>query len=91
MPRRYNGPRHPARPNDRDLDRLLDLERAPQLPLAHPTLEHLLPLLVALGAATDHDPVSFPIEGFEFGSLSRTSVQFGQGSRERACAQSEVL
>jgi hypothetical protein len=32
---------------------------------------------VTLGAATDDEAVSFPIEGFEFGSLSRTAVQFG--------------
>jgi len=63
---------------ERRVDALLDLEHAaPDLGLAHPTLEHILPLFVALGAATDDDSVAFPIEGFEFGSLSRTSVQFG--------------
>jgi 4,5-DOPA dioxygenase extradiol len=62
----------------RDVDGLLDLKRkAPDLRQAHPTLEHLLPLVLALGASSDADPVSFPVEGFELGSLSRTCVQFG--------------
>ncbi len=61
-----------------DVDSLLDYQRkAPDLGLAHPTVEHFLPFLVALGAADESDSVSFPIEGFEYGSLSRTSVQFG--------------
>ena len=56
-------------------------ERAPALRRAHPTAEHLLPLFVALGAAspsgTPPDGVTFPIEGFEYGSLSRLAVRFG--------------
>lgn len=43
----------------------------------HPTPEHFAPLLVACGAAIESDEITFPIEGFEFGSLSRRSVQFG--------------
>lgn len=62
----------------RDVDALIDMEsQAPALRSAHPTLEHILPLLVAVGAATDDDAVQFPIEGFEYGNLSRTAVQFG--------------
>ena len=53
-------------------------ERAPALRRAHPTDEHLLPLLVAAGAAAPHGgDVTFPIEGFEYGSLSRLAVRFG--------------
>lgn len=53
-------------------------ERAPALRRAHPTDEHLLPLLVALGAAqAGPNAVTFPIEGFEYGSLSRLAVRFG--------------
>lgn len=51
-------------------------ERAPGARLAHPTSEHFLPLLVALGAAPAGG-VTFPIEGFEYGSLSRLAVRFG--------------
>ncbi len=53
-------------------------EQAPDLALAHPTHDHFLPLLVALGAAAARPgAVTFPITGFEFGSLSRLAVQFG--------------
>jgi aromatic ring-opening dioxygenase catalytic subunit (LigB family) len=46
--------------------------------MAHPTEEHFLPLLVAAGAAsTKGRAASFPIVGFEYGSLSRRCVQFG--------------
>ena len=61
----------------RDWAALLDYpRRAPHLALAQPTDDHLRPLLVTAGAGLD-DPVSFPIEGWEYGSLSRRSVVFG--------------
>jgi 4,5-DOPA dioxygenase extradiol len=44
--------------------------------VAHPTHEHFVPVLVAAGAATGEQPV-FPVEGFELGSVSARSVQFG--------------
>ena len=53
---------------------LLFQEKAPGVEMALPTDEHFLPLFVALGTAgLEADPV-FPIEGFEFGSLSRRAV-----------------
>jgi 4,5-DOPA dioxygenase extradiol len=53
-------------------------ERAPGLRRAHPTDDHFLPLLVALGAASERPgPVDFPVQGFEHGSLSRLAVQWG--------------
>jgi len=53
-------------------------ERAPGCALAHPSDDHFVPLLVAAGAATiDAPSVSFPIEGFELGSLSRLAVRWG--------------
>jgi 4,5-DOPA dioxygenase extradiol len=43
-----------------------------------PTDEHFLPLLMSFGASLPYDaPITFPIEGFEYGSFSRRSVQFG--------------
>jgi 4,5-DOPA dioxygenase extradiol len=50
---------------------------APGVRQSVPTPEHLVPLFVAMGASTDADGVSFPITGFEFGSFSHRSVQFG--------------
>jgi 4,5-DOPA dioxygenase extradiol len=45
--------------------------------MSHPTLDHFLPLLYALGAATPSDQVSFPVAGFDLGSLSMRSVLYG--------------
>jgi 4,5-DOPA dioxygenase extradiol len=62
----------------RDIDSLLDYKaKAPAVHLALPTQEHFVPLLVALGAADESEQISFPIEGFWLGSLTRRSVQFG--------------
>ena len=43
---------------------------------SHPTPDHYLPLLYALGAAERDAPVSFPIEGFDH-SISMRCVRFG--------------
>jgi 4,5-DOPA dioxygenase extradiol len=45
--------------------------------LSAPTPDHYLPLLYVLGAVRDGDEVSFPVEGFDGGSISMTTVQFG--------------
>lgn len=62
-----------------DADMLLQYgTRAPGARTSLPTHEHFAPLLVAAGAASARgSSVSFPITGFEYGSLSRRSVQFG--------------
>jgi 4,5-DOPA dioxygenase extradiol len=62
-----------------DLDQLAAFrERAPALRLAHPTEEHLLPLLVAAGAAEPAPGAArYPVEGFELGSLSKLCVELG--------------
>jgi 4,5-DOPA dioxygenase extradiol len=41
---------------------------------AHPTIDHYLPLLYVAGAAGRDGAVSFPIEGFDAGSLSMRAV-----------------
>ena len=59
-----------------DVDALADYRhRAPGLPYAHPTVEHLTPLFVTLGAATDPEtPGLQVIDGFWMG-LSKRSLQ----------------
>jgi 4,5-DOPA dioxygenase extradiol len=60
-----------------DVDALVDFERtAPHARRNHPTTEHLVPLLIAAGAAPG-ERATFPVEGFAFGSLSVRSVQLG--------------
>jgi 4,5-DOPA dioxygenase extradiol len=63
----------------RDVDALVDWRRkAPAAATAHPTAEHLVPLMVVLGAGLEpRDAVRFPITGFEAGSISRRCVQVG--------------
>lgn len=58
-----------------DLDTLADFRSAPGMPYAHPTVEHLTPLFVTLGAATDPSaPLDATIDGYWMG-LSKRSVQ----------------
>jgi len=45
--------------------------------LAHPSPDHFLPLIYAYAATDDADRASFPIEGFDAGSIDMRSVLFG--------------
>lgn len=45
--------------------------------LAAPTPDHYLPLLYVLGAAHPGEPITFPVEGVDGGSISMLSVQIG--------------
>jgi 4,5-DOPA dioxygenase extradiol len=45
--------------------------------LSIPTPEHYLPLLYVLGAAEKGEPVSFPVEGIDGGSVSMLCVRAG--------------
>jgi 4,5-DOPA dioxygenase extradiol len=45
--------------------------------LSAPTPEHYLPLLYVLGQRRKDEPVSFPVEGFDGGSVSMLSVRIG--------------
>jgi len=45
--------------------------------LSAPTSDHYLPLLYVLAQRRDDDDVSFPVEGFDGGSISMTAVQIG--------------
>lgn len=58
----------------RDFDALIDIERSNRYTrLAHPTLEHYIPLLYVAGASFDDDESSFVYAGMEHGSLSMRS------------------
>ncbi len=60
-----------------DIDELADFRsRAPGMPYAHPTVEHLAPLFVAIGAAAEPDgPVDTVIDGYFMG-LAKRSFEF---------------
>jgi 4,5-DOPA dioxygenase extradiol len=45
--------------------------------LAIPTPDHYLPLLYVLGAKREDDPISFPVQGIDGGSVSMLAVQVG--------------
>ncbi len=45
--------------------------------LAVPTPEHYLPLLYVLGASVPGEPLGFPVEGMDGGSVSMLAVRFG--------------
>ena len=45
--------------------------------LSAPTPDHYLPLLYILALRRDDDDVSFPVEGFDGGSISMTTVRIG--------------
>jgi 4,5-DOPA dioxygenase extradiol len=63
----------------RDLPQLLgqDSSKHPLWRKAHPSIEHYLPLLYALGASSVTDKVTFPFEGYDEASISMRSVRFG--------------
>jgi len=46
------------------------------LAAAHPTVEHYLPLLYCVGSTDEKDSVSYPYQGFDFGSISMRAVLF---------------
>ncbi len=48
------------------------------LATAHPTVEHYLPLLYCMGSTDERDEVSYPYEGFDFGSVSMRAILFGE-------------
>jgi 4,5-DOPA dioxygenase extradiol len=56
-----------------DVETLADFARAPGMPYAHPTVEHLVPLFVTLGMADDPGaPITPQVEGYWFGLAKRS-------------------
>ena len=45
--------------------------------LSIPTPDHYLPLLYVLGAAQQGEPIRFPVEGVDGGSISMLAVSIG--------------
>jgi 4,5-DOPA dioxygenase extradiol len=45
--------------------------------LSVPTPEHYLPLLYVIAQRRNDEPISFPVEGFDGGSISMLAVQLG--------------
>jgi aromatic ring-opening dioxygenase catalytic subunit (LigB family) len=62
------------------LARLLDWERAPAARQAHPQEDHLLPLMVALGAAEQEAASTVYHEDDFFGALAVSSFRFGDAA-----------
>ncbi|WP_119719299.1 dioxygenase family protein [Cognatilysobacter tabacisoli] len=61
-----------------DVDALVGYrDRAPHAARAHPTEEHYLPLLVALGASAPDEPRTLLAGGMTYGTLSMDSFGFG--------------
>ena len=57
---------------------LIEYERlGPDAMLSAPTPDHYLPLLYVLAQHEPGEPVSFPVQGFDGGSISMLSVQVG--------------
>lgn len=60
--------------NNKISDLYSQFNELPNAKLAHPHIDHYLPLLVALGAAENPSQVEFIYKGFQMGSLSMTSL-----------------
>lgn len=61
---------------ERDTRALLSLWPSDDGRLAHPSPDHFFPLLYVYGATDEGDAASFPVEGFDLGSVSMRNVLF---------------
>ena len=72
---------------DGDVQPLIDYRRlAPHAERAHPTDEHFLPLLVAIGAAAAGEPLQVIDGGITYGILSMESYVIGQYRHDQPVA-----
>jgi 4,5-DOPA dioxygenase extradiol len=61
-----------------DYEPLINYERlGPDALLSIPTPDHYFPLLYVLGSRREGEPVSFPVEGVDGGSISMLTVKVG--------------
>jgi 4,5-DOPA dioxygenase extradiol len=64
-----------------EVDPLVDYEAMGRdAQLAAPTPDHYLPLLYVLALRRDDEPVTFPVEGIDGGSVSMLSVRVGSSA-----------
>jgi len=62
-----------------DFNGLIDYEQLGRdALLSIPTPDHYLPLLYVIGAWRQSDPITFPVEGIDGGSVSMLAVQAGR-------------
>lgn len=66
--------------------RLLEWDRAPSARASHPSEDHLIPLMVAVGAAEDERGVRTYHQDDFMGSITASSFRFGPNPREQAAA-----
>jgi 4,5-DOPA dioxygenase extradiol len=60
-----------------EYDALIDAKnKGPHYRTNHPTDDHYLPLLFTLGSASAGERASYPVQGWEYGNLSRRAVLF---------------
>ncbi len=65
-----------------DHDSLVDYGRlGREALLSIPTPDHYLPLLYVMGTSLEQDPIAFPVDGVEGGSVSMLAVQVGESGR----------
>lgn len=62
---------------EKNFNVLFEIKNESLWKISHPTIEHYLPLLYVVGASSPNENLIFPYEGFDGGSLSMRSVQFG--------------
>lgn len=62
---------------EHDLEKVVGYEELPDAALAAPTPDHFLPLLYVLAQGRREEPVTYPVEGFDGGSVSMLGVRIG--------------
>jgi 4,5-DOPA dioxygenase extradiol len=88
----YSWGRHPVEPyewavrfeqvvrtaiEEGDLETVVGYEELPDAALAAPTPDHFLPLLYVLAQGRPEERVTYPVEGFDGGSVSMLAVRIG--------------